>query len=149
MPHIEYVDAANRAATGQWGREFSSTDEAVRRLLANVDMSGACLLSLVRTLNVVIKAISEDYISSRLDSLRTLVDKAISEFVDEREKAHGPCPDEVMYHLKNQAMETIGRRLLWGNGAIPNYVGCLTIPPKGTKARAAYDKWMKRNRPNE
>jgi hypothetical protein len=142
MQHFSYIDTARKVAAGRWGKRFESDEEAQKEMCNEADLSGACLLSIVNSIDSFMSALFNVEIRKKVDVLQRKVNEEIYRFVAERRESHGPCPPEVYRFLKSNLHERIGRYLLCGS--VMDEVCSPDLPPKGSIARKEYDKWMKR-----
>jgi len=85
-------------------------------------------------------------IRQKCEPLRALGTKTVNKEIARREKAHGPCPEEVKWHFHLMFLRFVGDQL-YRNGRIPEecYPN-LEIPEKGTSTRKLYDNWMKQKK---
>ena len=142
MKHISYEETVKQILASNWGKKFETDEDAQRELLKSMDLSGACLLGIVRRIDRFLSVLAEDTVNDSIAILSQKVNERIDEFVASRVVEHGPCPKEVIVHLQSEMQQQIGRSVL--NGEIPMYVYEPFLPPKGTAARKEYDKWMRR-----
>jgi len=142
MQHFSYVDTARKAAAAKWGKRFESDEEAQKKMCNEADLSGACLLSIVDSIDSFTSALFNIEIRKKLEVLQVRVNQAIDSFRTEREEVHGPCRKEVSIFITSNLHERIGRYLLFGH--LLETVHSPDLPPKGSIARKEYDKWMKR-----
>ena len=142
MKHASYVDTVKQIAASNWGKQFETDEEAQRELLNSMDLSGACLLGIVRRIDRFLSVLAGETVKDSIAMLSQKVDEKIDKFVDPRVAEHGPCPKAVMWYLRSEMQEQVGRSVLYGE--IPTYVYEPALPPKGTAARKEYDKWMRR-----
>lgn len=146
MTHFSYTETAERLAKSGWGRDFSDTDAADKSLAHDMDLTGACLLSLMNLLDRVIKSAYEEQHERKKQSIKEEVRKQFRIDISSREAKHGPIPDIVYTALWRAAIIEMALDH-WHSYSHVNYTEVL--PQKGTKARSEYDKWMKRKAKND
>lgn len=148
MAHKSYVDIAKQIAAAGWGKEFDDDNAAQVSLLKDVDLSGACLLGILRRIDLVLDALTESVVSEKSIELRRKAQVAKKRWIAKREEAHGPCPDDLKYWLDQQVCIAVGSYML--NGVISSHVSSyFGMPEKGTEDRKIYDRWMRRKKPTQ
>lgn len=135
---------ADDLARGTWGREYDDDGDARKaNLLANADLSGACLLALLQRADKILLAIADGVITDRCQELKGLADGEVDSWLADRERRHGPCPKSVRKAISGAISEGLGRNIRdWRT--LPRYVFSARLPEKGTAARRDYDSWMRR-----
>ena len=143
MKHITFSETAKKIAASDWGKKFESDQEAQAELIKSLDLSGACLLEILRRVDNVISSLIQVTVADSVRELHLMMEREINQFVASREEKHGPCPFAVKEHFENSMMRQVGRRLMHGY-EIPACLYEPRIPPKGTPVRDEYDKWMRK-----
>jgi|GEM_PF-6028707 len=143
MKHARYVDTVKQIAASNWGKQFETDEQAQQELLKSIDLSGACLLGIVRRIDRFLSLLARETVQDSILMLSQDIDKKIDEFVAPRVAKHGPCPPKVMVYLHSEMLEHVGASVLYGE-KIPTHVYEPVLPRKGTVARKEYDKWIRR-----
>ncbi len=147
MAHRSYIETIRRLASANWGEEFETTDDADKKLLESLDLSGACLMRIVRVMDVVIDAIGKHAAKEEVDrcatQLRERAELHINEFIENRERKHGPCPQEVLSAMWQSLHASIGRMFMNGYvQGIPHATVKFNFA-RGTPEKKAYDSWIR------
>lgn len=141
--HRSFVDTARSLAQGDWGYPDKTDSEAKKQLMTDPDrLSGAALLAILRRVDLVVEAIAAGVIEEKAKQMDASIDAAIAEFARER-SVHGPIPSAVEAWQRKNLYRIAGEWLSWHKTIIVINAAWCQIPPKGTVARRAYDRWMK------
>tara|TARA_R110000868_G_scaffold261228_1_gene519302 strand:- start:64 stop:513 length:450 start_codon:yes stop_codon:yes gene_type:complete len=139
---FSFTEIVAQIAAEHWGKSFETAEQAKKSLMSNLDLQGACLLTLVKRVDSIVDAIAAVANKRALAAVKVAYETRIQEWLSEREPHHGKCPDDVLEWLENTLKRRIGHSILWGE--IPNEVWCYPVPRDNPKVRKSYDRWMKR-----
>lgn len=139
---FSFTEIVGQIAAEHWGKSFETAEQAKKSLMGNVDLQGACLLTLVKQVDSIVDAIATVANKRALAAVKVAYEARIQEWLSEREPQHGKCPDDVLEWLENTLKRRIGQSILWGE--IPNEVWAYPVPRDNPKVRKSYDRWMKR-----
>lgn len=141
--HVTYIDAALKAATGEWGQKAASSRELEHDLLKDIRIDGACAMFWLQTFDTVVDALTTEQVKRHVHRLWQEKHKQIDMFIAEREPKHGPCPKEVQDALERSIDQNVGRCFL-SVGRLDYLYIRIDLPEPGTAARKAYDAWMRK-----
>lgn len=139
---FSFTEIVAQIAAEHWGKSFETAEQAKKSLMSNLDLQGACLLTLVKRVDSIVDAIATVANKRALAAVKAAYEARIQEWLSEREPEHGKCPDDVLEWLENTLKRSIGHSILWGE--IPNEVWSYPVPRDNPKVRKSYDRWMKR-----
>jgi hypothetical protein len=141
MSHYSYRDVAKRLAKGDWGKDFESQEMAGQAVLGDRGLlAGSCLMALLEKVQLMEDCLVQNRIRQSAKELGLLCEKSIEDFIASRGRKN--CPFSVTQDLRKQAQRHIGFSVMFWE-ALPTCVP-LHIPEKGSAARKAYDRWMRR-----
>ena len=138
----KFHETVKRLVNADYGLEFESSEQAEKDLLKDIDLSGACLLTILQSVSGVVEVVAEHLCDKIAIKHRQKMRACYKNTIDELEAKHGPCPESVGYHIRDSIMRYNGWNL-W-NGIMPSYASCNPVPEKGTAARKDYDAWKRK-----
>ena len=140
--HFSFTETAAKIAAEHWGKSFETAEQAKKSLMSNLDLQGACLLTLVKRVDSIVDAIATVANKRALAAVKAAYNARKQEWLSEREPQHGECPQDVLEWLDYELKFRIGQSVLFGE--IPTEVWIYPVPRDNPKVRKSYDRWMKR-----
>lgn len=144
MSHFSYIDIANRIAAKKWGREYATSEDAQRSLIADADLGDACLLAILEKLNGITRAIATHELDRLANEWSLEFDRVKAAWLEPRELIHGPAPDSVRRWLNRTLESEVGHALIRGSAVVFVRLYEPGLPDSGSAARRDYDKWRRR-----
>ena len=126
------------------GWEHGSHDEA--RLAHPEALDSGSLLRIAKAVDglaPIVKGIQEACFREVVSQVQGAVTASINHWTKAREEKHGPIPPAVAEWLWGERSRLVGRAI----ESVYRIVHGPEVPAKGTEARKAYDRWMKRKAP--
>ena len=139
---FSFTEMVAQIAAERWGRSFETAEQAKASLMGNVDLQGACLLTLVKQVDSIVDAIAAVANKRWLAKVQAAYETRKQEWLSEREPEHGKCPDDVLKWLENTLKRSIGQSILWGE--MRDEVWAYPVPRDNPTVRKSYNRWMKR-----
>ena len=126
------------------GWEHKNGDQALEAHSDTVDTGSLLRIAkAVDGLLPIVKGIREACFREVVSEADNAVHAVIRRWTEQREETHGPIPGGVQVWLWWERLYLLGTTVL----SPYQFVGHLGVPEKGTEARKAYDRWMKRKTP--
>lgn len=139
--HISYKQIAKELAKENWGRDDLTKEQLKKNMLQDVRPADACLMVILDVLQNTWSVIERELVRTSVARAREEAHDECLRLLADMEQDHGPCPRDFKIWATSKYIDRSMGALAhnyWKNDSWGN------LPEKGTKARAAYDKWIRR-----